>query len=95
MAQDDSFPSLNQVLQEHLHGFPRAKLLNEPVDTVRHACLVEISSLTTIQYMAVWCEYARAKEVDLNHGEYYFGLDKNVFVTLSKEDVISVSLQGT
>jgi hypothetical protein len=97
MNQDDLFLSLNQILQDHFHEFPRAELLNEPVDTVRHALwnLVQNSDLSTVQFVAVWCEYAHAKQVDLNHhGEYYFGLDKNVFVTLSKKDLISVSLKA-
>ncbi len=64
---------------------------------MRHALwnLVQNSDLSTVQFVAVWCEYAHAKQVDLNHhGEYYFGLDKNVFVTLSKKDLISVSLKA-
>mmetsp|Transcript_31424 Transcript_31424/g.56942 ORF Transcript_31424/g.56942 Transcript_31424/m.56942 type:complete len:426 (+) Transcript_31424:87-1364(+) len=96
MTQDDLFLSLNQILQDHFHEFPRAELLNEPVDTVRRALwnLVQNSDLSTVQFVAVWCEYAHAKEVDLNHGEYYFGLDRNVFLTLSKKDLISVSLKA-
>lgn len=95
MSQEYSFPSLDDVLDKYLDGFPREKLLAEDVETVRPVLweLVEDEEcLTTIQYMVVWCEYAR--NVQLQENSTYFGLDKATFAQLSREEMIHLSLNG-
>jgi hypothetical protein len=96
MQQEASFPSLDQVLDQYLHGFPRQALLNENVDTVRENMwrqLVEGKHLSIVQYMVVWWEYACEKQ--LNPDDFYYGLsNKDALAQLSREAMMSFSLQG-
>jgi len=97
MPQDNTlFPSLDQILDNHLRGFPRDKLLRVDVDDVRQVLweLVQQECLTTTQYMRAWHEYAHDKKLDLNQGEYYYGVDKETFAEATEDEIKSLSLQG-
>lgn len=97
MPQEESFPSLDQVLIDHLHGFPRQALLAEAVDSVRENLwkqLVQGNRVSIIQYMAIWCEYLREKELAYCDGLYFYGVTKDIFANFSKEDMMNLSLNG-
>jgi hypothetical protein len=94
--EDYSFPTLDQVVDQHLGGFTLEDLLNEPVESVRKSLwwwLVEYKKMSPVQFMVVWCEYAREKDFDPS--DYFFGLsNKEALAELSKEELECFSRQG-
>lgn len=98
--QKDTFPSLEQVLNQYLDAFPLEKLMNESVETVHRVLWDELvqqeGRLTTLQFMKIWCDYATEKQLHITDESpfRYFGLDAATCAGLSKEEMITFSLEG-
>ena len=108
MTQVPPPPSLDTILQDCFHGFPKDRLLEqEDAKTVRQTlwdAMISEQRYSLLDYLMVWCEFTREK------GEprfqftspdsfvldvcRYFGLPHNSVVKITRDEMRRLSMDG-